>query len=164
MSKLSAEKQEELRQKMEANAQRAQLQQIQQQNSRPANFGSAFGMQSAHGAYSNIMSANVYNPYVPPMYAPQPVAIHPQMSYGQTNNSQARILQTQPVQFNAMPMSVPQPQPMVNPMNMYGNNMNPMGMMNPMGGMGFNPLMGMQPQQSFNPFNPFNGGGFGRMW
>ena len=84
------------------------------------------------------------------MYAPQPAPAHivPQMGYNASNNSQARILQNQPIQYNNIQMRVPQPQPFANPM----------AMMNPMGGMGFNPMMGMQAQQSFNPFNPFNNG------
>lgn len=143
---------------MQINAQKAQLQQYQQQNSRPVNFGSAFGVQSTHGAYTNIMSTNIYNPYVPPMYAPQPAPIQVGPSYNPSNNSQARIMQAQPIQYNAIQMTVPQPQPYSNPMSTYGMNMNPMGMnpmgmMNPMGGMGFNPLMGMQ-----QPMNPFNMG------
>ena len=114
-------------------------------------------MQSSQSAYSNIM--NPYNnPYMPPMYAPQPAPIHivPQPSYNPNNNTQARIIQNQPIQYSNIQMTVPQPQPFANPMNM--------------GGMGFNPMMGMQAQQSFNPFNPFNGGfnsGFNsgfRMW
>ena len=92
------------------------------------------------------------------MYAPQPAPIHilPQPSYNPNINTQARIIQNQPIQYSNIQMTVPQPQPLANPMNM--------------GGMGFNPMMGMQAQQSFNPFNPFNGGfnsGFNsgfRMW
>jgi hypothetical protein len=94
------------------------------------------------------MASNVYNSFVPPS---QPAPIHVAPGYNQ-DNTQARIVQNQSIQYNAINMSVPQVQPYSNPMNMFGTNplnaMNPMGMMNPIGGMGFNPMMGMQ-----QPFN-----------
>ena len=63
MKELSLEKQEELKKKMMLNNQRGQLQQLHQQNSRPVNFGSAFGLQTSHGAISSILNQPAYNPY-----------------------------------------------------------------------------------------------------
>lgn len=51
-------------------------------------------MQAAQTAFSNIMNPSQYNPYMPPMYAPQPAPVQmvPQKGYNANNNSSASIL------------------------------------------------------------------------
>jgi len=146
VGKLSVEKQEELMKKMILNNQRGQLQQINQQASRPADFGAInFGLQAGLGAVFDIFKQPAQNPLSLMLPQTPPVLMVPQQPiYG--NQSSARTLHNQ----SQVPNS-PQPYP-----NVIG-----IGAINPtVGAMGnsFNLLsgLGIQPPPTFNPNNGAN--------